>query len=56
MTSCLISPLLGTIYVDAIMREALQGIDNKIKVGRKFRQVVALVDDQGMTAKTKDRL
>jgi len=53
---CCLSPLLFTIYSEAMMLEAMDGIDEGVKVGGKLVRDVRFADDQGMVAGTEDGL
>ena len=53
---CCISPMLFNIYAEAMMTEAMEGIEEGIKVGGKLIQDVRFADDQGMIASTEKRL
>jgi len=53
---CCLSPLLFNIYSEAVMREALEGIDEGIKVGGKLLKDVRFADDEGMVAGTESGL
>ena len=44
------SPLLFNIYAEAMMVEAMEGIEEGIKIGGKLLNDVRLADDQGMVA------
>ena len=47
---CCISPLLFNIYAEAMMVEAMEGIEEGIKIGGKLLKDVRFADDQGMVA------
>ena len=49
---CCISPMLFNIYAEAMMTEAMEGIEEGIKVGGKLMQDVRFTDDQGMIVGT----
>src|SRR5438132_2637350 len=51
---CSLSPLLFNIYAEAIMVEAMEGIEEGIKVGGKLITDVRFADDQVIIAKCKD--
>ena len=53
---CCISPMLFNIYAEAMMTEAMEGIEEGIKVGGKLIQDVRFADDQGMIASTEKGL
>ena len=50
---CLISPLLFSLYAEFMMIEAMEGVEEEIKVGGKLLQNIRFADDQGMLASTK---
>ena len=50
---CSLSPLLFNIYAEAMMVEAMEGIEEGIKVGGKLIKDVRFADDQGMIAKSE---
>ena len=47
---CLLSPLLFSIYVEEIMIEAIEYIDEGVKVGGKLLKDIRFADDQAMVA------
>ena len=47
---CSISPLLFNIYAEAMMEEAMEDLEEGIKVGGNLLQDVRFADDQGMVA------
>ena len=49
-------PLMFTIYAEAMILEAMEGIEEGIKVGGKLLQDVRFADDQGMVASTESSL
>ena len=53
---CCLSPLLFTLYAEAMMIEAMEGMDEGIKVGGKLLQDVRFADDQGMVEDTENGL
>jgi len=53
---CCLSPLLFTVYAEFMMMEAMEGIDEGIKVGGKLLKDVRFADDQGMIAGTEKGL
>ena len=53
---CCLSPLLFTLYAEAMMIEAMEGVEEGIKVGGKLLQDVRFADDQGMVADTENGL
>ena len=52
---CLLSPLLFKIYAEAMMKEALDGIKDGVKVGRVI-QAIRYADDQAMIADSNNGL
>ena len=53
---CCLSPLLFNIYAEAMMMEAMEDIDEGIKVGGKLIKDVRFADDQGMIANSESGL
>ena len=53
---CPLSPLLLSIYAEAMMREALEGVVDGIKVGGMMINDVRFADDQGMVSNTEKGL
>jgi hypothetical protein len=49
---CTLSPLLFSIYAEAMMLEAMEGIEEGVRVGGKLIRDVRFADDQGMVAST----
>ena len=47
---CCMSPLLFNIYAEAMMMEAMEGIEEGIKIRGKLLNDVRFADDQGMIA------
>jgi hypothetical protein len=47
---CCMSPLLFNIYAEAMMMEAMEGIEEGIKIGGNLLKDVRFADDQGMIA------
>ena len=47
---CCMSPLLFNIYAEAMMEEAMEGIEEGVKIGGKLLKDVRFADDQGMIA------
>ena len=45
---CLLSPLLFSIYVEAMMIKAMEDIDEGVKVGGKLLKDIRFADDQAM--------
>ena len=50
---CLILPSFFNVYAEAIMREALDGVDEGIKVVGEFIRALRFTDDQAMTANSE---
>ena len=50
------SPLLFNIYAEAMMMEAMEGIEEGIKIGGKLLNDVRFADDQGMIAGSQNGL
>ena len=53
---CLISPLLFNIYAEAMIKEALDEVEEGINVGGKLVKSVRFADDQAMVASTEEGL
>ena len=53
---CTLSPLLFSIYAEAMMLEAREGIEKGVRVGGKVVKDVRFADDQGMVAGTEQGL
>ena len=53
---CCMSPLLFNIYAEAMMMEAMEGIEEGIKIGGKLLNDVRFADDQGMIAGSQNGL
>ena len=53
---CCMSPLLFTIYAESMIMEAMEGLDEGIKVGGKLVRDVRFADDQGMVTGTEGGL
>ena len=53
---CCMSPLLFTLYAETMMIEAMEGVEEGIKVGGKLLKDVRFADDQGMVASTEQGL
>jgi len=53
---CCISPLLFNIYAEAMMEEAMEDIEEGIKVGGKLLKDVRFADDQAMIAGSESGL
>ena len=50
---CLLSPLLFSIYVEMMMKEALENVEEGIRVGGELIKDVKYADDQEMVANTE---
>jgi len=50
---CLLSPLLFSIYAEMMMKEALENVEEGIRVGGELIKDVKYADDQGMVANTE---
>ena len=53
---CLLSPLLFNIYAEAMMKEAMEEVEEGVRIGGHRIQAVRFADDQAMTASTADGL
>ena len=53
---CCMSSILFNIYAEAMMIEAMEGIEEGIRVGGKLINDVRFADDQGMVANTETGL
>jgi hypothetical protein len=53
---CPLSPLLFSIYAEAVMVEAMEGIEEGVRVGGELVKDVRFADDQGMVASTEKGL
>ena len=53
---CLMSPLLFSIYVESMMIEAMEGIEEGVKVGGVLVQDIRFADDQAMIASSQEGL
>ena len=47
---CLLSPLLFNIYAEAMMKEAMEEVEEGVRMGGHRIQAVRFADDQAMTA------
>jgi hypothetical protein len=52
----MLSPLLFSIYAEAMMLEAMEGIEEGVRVGGKLIRDMRFADDQGMVASTEQGL
>ena len=53
---CPLSPLLFSIYAESMMKEAMEGSEDGIKVGGQLITDVRFADDQGMVDNTEEGL
>ena len=53
---CPLSPLLFSIYAKIMMKEALENVEERIRVGGELIKDVKYEDDQGMVANTETGL
>ena len=53
---CLLSPLLFTLYAEAMMGEAMEGIEDGVRIGGESVTDVRFADDQGMVASSEKGL
>ena len=53
---CLMSPLLFSLYVEEMMKEAMIDLDEGVQVGGNWLKDVRFADDQGMVASTEQGL
>src|SRR6476469_1497573 len=53
---CPLSPLLFSIYAKIMMKEALENVEEGIRVGGELIKDVIYADDQGMVANTETGL
>ena len=53
---CLLSPLLFNIFAETMMKEAMEGTEEGVKMGGHRIQAIRFADDQAMTANTKEGL
>ena len=51
-----LSPLLFNLYVEEMMLEAMEGIEEGIKIGGKLLKDVRFADDQAMAASSEEGL
>ena len=50
---CSLSPLLFSIYAERMMVEALDGVDEGVKLGGSLLKDIRFADNQGMVAETE---
>ena len=53
---CLLSPLLFSIYAEMVMKEAMEDVEEGVRVGGELLKDVKFADDQGMVAQTEKGL
>src|SRR6218665_1183429 len=53
---CPLSPLLFNIYIEELVREAVEDLEEGIKVGRRWIKALRFADDQAMVAKSQKGL
>ena len=53
---CCLSPVLFSMYADAMMDEAMEGLDEGIKVGGRAIHDLRFADDQAMIGRTEKGL
>ena len=53
---CLLSPLLFSIYAEMMMIEAMEDVEEGVRVGGELLKDVKFADDQGMVAQTEKGL
>jgi hypothetical protein len=53
---CPLSPLLFTIYVETMMVEAMEDVEEGVKIGGQWVRDVRFADDQAMVASTEEGL
>ena len=53
---CPLSPLLFSIYAESMMKEAMEGSEDGIKVGGQLITDIRFADDQGMVDNTEEGL
>src|SRR6218665_495580 len=53
---CSLSPLLFNIYVEELVREAVEDLEEGIKVGERWIKALRFADDQAMVAKSQKGL
>ena len=53
---CLLSPQLFNIYAEAIMKESMEGVEDRVLVGGHLVQAVRFADDQAMIASSVNGL
>ena len=51
---CLLSPLLFNIYAEAMMKDAMEEVEEGVRMGGHWIQAVRFADDQAMVASTAD--
>jgi len=53
---CLLSPLLFNIFAETMLKEAMEGLEEGVKIGGHWIQAVRFADDQAMTANSAEGL
>src|SRR6218665_1900886 len=53
---CPLSPLLFNIYIEELVREAVEDLEEGIKVGGRWIKALRFADDQAMVAKSQKGL
>ena len=53
---CLLSPILFSVYVERMMKEALESVADGVRVGGSLIQDIRFADDQAMVDSTADGL
>ena len=53
---CSLSPLLFSIYAEMMMVEAVDGVDEGVKVGGSLLKFIRFTYDQGMVVETEQGL
>ncbi len=53
---CPLSPLLFSIYVETMMVEAMEGVEEGVKIGGQCLKDVRFADDQAMVSNTEEGL
>lgn len=51
---CPLSPLLFNIYIEELVREAVENLVAGIKVGERWIKVMRFADDQAMLARSQE--
>ena len=53
---CILSPILYNLYSEMLIREALEGHDEGVRLGRKLVQSIRYADDSSIVADTETGL